>query len=274
MKSDSQISLLSITLEGFIVKKSLTVMSALLMLSGVGAGIPLSQVATPTQSVQAAALNPAKLANGTYRVSFNIFKTGTKTASEAAGYFNPEAKVTVKDQKATVTLTATAAAANYIDGLTLGKKEAKVTKAATGNTYTFSDVDLTADQALGFKLTVPMNGKNVTMQQAATLAFKTSTLKATTKPATTTKKTTKAKAKTKVKLTTKRVKNKAKKVRGTTTKGAKVTVKRGKTTLGKVTTKKKAYTVKLKKAVKKSWKLKVTATKAGYKTVTKTVTVK
>ncbi|WP_143462865.1 NEAT domain-containing protein [Levilactobacillus enshiensis] len=254
------------------MKKSLTVMSALLMLSGVGAGIPLSQAVTPTQQVQAAALNPAKLANGTYTVSFNIFKTGTTTASEAAGYFNPEAKVTVKDQQATVTLTATAAAANYIDGLTLGKQTAKVTKAATGNTYTFSDVDLTANQVLGFKLTVPMNGKDVTMQESATLAFKTGTLKATSKPATTTKKTTKAKAK--VKLSTKTVKNKAKKIHGTTTKGAKVTVKRGKTTLGKVTTKKAAYTVKLKKAVKKNWKLKVTATKAGYKTVTKTVIVK
>ncbi|MFC6261577.1 NEAT domain-containing protein [Levilactobacillus fujinensis] len=249
------------------MKKSLTVMSTLLMLSGVGAGIPLSQVAIPTQRVQAAALNPAKLANGTYSVSFNIFKTGTTTASEAAGYFNSEAKVTVKDQKATVTLTATAAAANYIDGLTLGKKEAKVTKAATGNTYTFSDVDLQKDQALDFKLTVPMNGKDVIMQESATLAFKTNTLKATSKTSTT-------KTKTKVKLTTKAVKNQAKKVSGTTNKGAKVTVKRGKTTLGKVTTKKQAYTVKLKKAVKKSWKLKVTATKAGYKTVTETVTVK
>lgn len=238
------------------MKKSLTVLSALLMLTSVGAGIPAVQLGT-TPTAQAAKLNAAKLANGKYSVKYAIYKTGTTTASEAAGYFTAKAAVSVKSKKATVTLTVTKAGNQFIKAMTLDGKTATVTQKATGNTYKFSNVNLKTNHTLGFSLVVPMNGKEVTMKQAATLKFKTSTLAATTK----------------VKLSTKKVKPKAKKVTGTTTKGAKVTVKHGSTTLGKTTTKKKAYTVKLKKAVKKSWKLKVTATKAGYKTVTKTITV-
>lgn len=238
------------------MKKSLTVLSALLMLTSVGAGIPAVQLGS-TPTAQAAKLNAAKLANGKYSVKYAIYKTGTTKPSEAAGYFNTKAAVSVKNKKATVTLTVTKAGNQYIKAMTLDGKTATVTKKATGNTYKFSNVNLKTNHTLGFSLTVPMNGKEVTMKQAATLKFKTSTLAATTK----------------VKLSTKKVKPKAKKVTGTTTKGAKVTVKHGSTTLGKTTTKKKAYTVKLKKAVKKSWKLKVTATKAGYKTVTKTITL-
>lgn len=239
------------------MKKSLTVFSALLMLTSVGAGIPAVQLGTTPATVQAAKLNAAKLANGKYSVKYGIYKTGTTTASEAAQYFKTKAAVSVKNKKATVTLTVTKAGNQFIQSMTLGGKTAKVTKKANGNTYRFTNVNLKKAHTLAFSLAVPMNGKVVTMKQAATLKFKTSTLAATTK----------------VKLSTKKVKAKAKKVTGKTTKGAKVTVKRGKTTLGKTTTKKATYKVKLKKAVKKNWKLKVTATKAGYKTVTKTITV-
>ncbi|WCJ46539.1 cell surface protein [Levilactobacillus brevis] len=209
------------------MKKSLTVMSALLMLASAGAGISVNQVVGNPATAQAASLNAAKLANGRYSVQFKV-------------YGSP-----------------------YIKALTLGGKTGTVKQATSGNTYTFTKVDLTKTQTIGFSLAVPMNGQTMTMQEAATLQFKTNTLKATSK---TTKKA--------VALSTKRVKAAAKKVSGTTTKGAKVTVKHNQTTLGRTTTKKTAYTVKLKKAVKKSWKLKVTATKAGYKPVTKTVTVK
>jgi len=242
--------------EGLIVKKSLTVFSALLMLTSVGAAVPAVQLGT-TPTVQAASLNAAKLANGKYSVKYAITKSGTTTPSEAARYLTGKAAVTVKNKKATVTLTVTKAGNPFIQAMTLNGQKATVTKKASGNTYTFSNVNLKASHTLGFSLAVPMNGKTVPMNEAATLKFKTSTLVATTK----------------VKLSTKGVKAKAKKVVGTTTKGAKVTVKHGTTTLGKTTAKKTAYTVKLKKAVKKSWKLKVTATKAGYKTVTKTITV-
>lgn len=262
MKTDS-LNHIFLVLEGHLMKKSLTVMSALLMLTSAGAGISLNQVASPTPTAQAAALNAAKLANGKYSIKFNVYKTGTTTASEAAQYLSNKASVSVKNKKATVTITGTAAGNKFIQALTLGGKDAQVKKVASGNTYTFSNVNLKKDQVIGFSLAVPMNGQTVKMQESATLKFNTSSLKA----------TSKAKAK-KVALSTKKIKAKAKKLSGTTTKGAKVTVKHNKKTLGKVTTKKKAYTVKLKKAVKKSWKLKVTATKAGYKTVTKTVTVK
>jgi len=238
------------------VKKSLTVFSALLMLTSVGAGIPAVQLGN-APTAQAAALNAAKLANGKYSVKYAIYKTGTTTASDAASYFNAKAAVSVKSKKAAVTLTVTKAGNQFIKQMTLDGKTGTVTKKASGNTYTFTNVNLKKSHTLGFALTVPMNGKEVTMNEAATLKFKTSTLAATTK----------------VKLSTKKVKASAKKVSGTTTKGAKVTVKHNKTTLGKTTTKKAGYTVKLKKAVKKNWKLKVTATKAGYKTVTKTITV-
>jgi len=243
------------------MKKSLTIMSALLMVTSAGAGISLNQVTAPTTTAQAAALNVAKLANGKYSIKYNLYKAGTTTASEAASYFTT-ATVTAKNQKTSVALKSTAAANQYLDAVTLGGQAAKVTKAATGNTYTFTNVNLKKDQTIGFTVAVP--GMPQAMKETATLAFQTKTLKA----------TTKAKAKKAVKLSTKKIKAKAKKLSGKTTKGAKVTVKHNKTTLGKTTTKKKAYTVKLKKAVKKSWKLKVTATKAGYKTVTKTVTVK
>lgn len=242
------------------MKKSLTMMSALLMLTSAGAGISLNQVATPVPTVQAAKLNAAKLANGTYSIKYNLYKTGTTTASEAAHYFTT-ATVTAKKKKTAVTLKTTADANKYLTAVTLGGQTAKATKAATGNTYTFDNVNLKKAQTMGFTVAVP--GMPQAMTETATLKFQTNTLKA----------TSKKKAK-KVALSTKKIKAKAKKLSGSTTKGAKVTVKHKKTTLGKVTTKKKAYTVKLKKAVKKSWKLKVTATKAGYKTVTKTVTVK
>ncbi|MFC6207520.1 NEAT domain-containing protein [Levilactobacillus tongjiangensis] len=238
------------------MKKSLTILSALLMLSGAGAGIPLSQVVTPTPTAQAASLNAAKLANGKYSVAYSIFKTGTSTPSDAAAYFNLKANVVAKNKKTSVALKTTAAANQMIQSITLGGKQAKVTKSSTGNVYTFSNVNLKKSQTIGFSLSIP-NMPQI-MKESATLKFKTSSLAATTK----------------VKLSTKKIKAKAKKVTGTTTKGAKVTVKHGTKTLGKVTSKKKAYTVKLKKAVKKSWKLKVTASKAGYRTVTKTVTVK
>lgn len=245
------------------MKKSLTVMSALLMLASAGAGISVNQAVGNPATAQAASLNAAKLANGRYSVQFKVYKTGTNKPSEAARYLDSTATVSVKNKQATVTIKATATGSSYIKTLTLGGKTGTVKQATSGNTYTFTKVDLTKTQTIGFSLVVPMNGQTMTMQEAATLQFKTNTLKATSK---TTKKA--------VALSTKRVKAAAKKVSGTTTKGAKVTVKHNKTTLGKTTTKKTAYTVKLKKAVKKSWKLKVTATKAGYKPVTKTVTVK
>ncbi|WP_125583356.1 NEAT domain-containing protein [Levilactobacillus cerevisiae] len=244
------------------MKKSLTVMSALLLLTSAGAGITLNQVTAPATSAQAATLNAAKLANGKYSIAFSMYQTGTTTISEASNYLSNTAAVSVNNKKATVTITGTKNGNMFIKALTLGGKTATVKQVATGNTYTFSNVDLTKDQTIGFSLAVPVNGQTVTMQESATLKFNTASLKAT------------SKAQKKVALTTKQVKAQAKKLSGTTTKGAKVTVKHNKTTLGKVTTKKKAYTVKLKKAVKKSWKLTVTANKAGYKTVTKTVIVK
>ncbi len=239
------------------MKKTVTVWVAALMLAGVGTGIPLVKVTVPAVA-QAATLNAAKLPNGKYSVPVHIYKTGTTTASEAAQYFNSSAKVSVKSKRATVSLTTTKAGNQFIKAMTLDGHTAKVTAHSTGNTYTFSKVNLKTGHALGFTLVVPMNGQEMTMTQSAKLTFKTSALKATTK----------------VVLTTSKVKAKAKKVTGKTTKGAKVTVKHGQTTLGKVTSKKAAYKVKLKRAVKKNWKLKVTASKAGYKAVTQTIKVK
>ncbi|MCF7523319.1 hypothetical protein L3X07_08620 [Levilactobacillus brevis] len=64
------------------MKKSLTVMSALLMLASAGAGISVNQAVGNPATAQAASLNAAKLANGRYSVQFNVYKTGTTTASE------------------------------------------------------------------------------------------------------------------------------------------------------------------------------------------------
>jgi len=98
------------------MKKSLTIMSALLMVTSAGAGISLNQVTAPTATAQAAALNAAKLANGKYSVKYNLYKTGTTTASEAAGYFTT-ATVTAKNQKTAVALKSTAAANQYLDAM-------------------------------------------------------------------------------------------------------------------------------------------------------------
>ncbi|WP_414966199.1 NEAT domain-containing protein, partial [Lactiplantibacillus plantarum] len=154
-------------------------------------------------------------------VQFKVYKTETNKPSEAARYLDSMATVSVKNKQATVTIKATAAGSSYIKTLTLGGKTGTVKQATSGNTYPFTKVDLTKTQTIGFSLAVPMNGQTMTMQEAATLQFKTNTLKATSK---TTKKA--------VALSTKRVKAAAKKVSGTTTKGAKVTVKHNKTTLG------------------------------------------
>lgn len=54
------------------MKKSLTVMSALLMLASAGAGISVNQVVGNPATAQAASLNAAKLANGRYSVQFNV----------------------------------------------------------------------------------------------------------------------------------------------------------------------------------------------------------
>lgn len=53
------------------MKKTMTVLGAALMLAGVGGGVPLAAVTTPTVA-QAAVLNAAKLPNGKYSVPVHI----------------------------------------------------------------------------------------------------------------------------------------------------------------------------------------------------------
>ncbi|MEO3410188.1 NEAT domain-containing protein [Levilactobacillus brevis] len=80
------------------MKKSLTVMSALLMLASAGAGISVNQVVGNPATAQAASLNAAKLANGRYSVQFKVYKTGTNKPSEAARYLDSTATVSVKNK--------------------------------------------------------------------------------------------------------------------------------------------------------------------------------
>ncbi|KRN01325.1 cell surface protein [Levilactobacillus senmaizukei DSM 21775 = NBRC 103853] len=229
-----------------------------LMLLNVGAGLPLGQSIGEPSVASAAALNAAKLANGKYQIKYNLYRTGTKQASEAAQYLNSTATVVAKDRKATVTIKATKAGNQFLNGMTLAGQAASVKRSSSGNTYTFTKVNLKKDQTIGFKVTVPMGNQMTTMTQTATLRFKTTSLQATNK----------------AKLSVHKIKAKARKLTGTATKRAKVTVKHGQRTLGQATVNTKSYTIKLKQRVKRNWKLKVVATRPGYRTTTKSVTVK